>query len=118
MDWWNGMLPTSGQIRAARGFLNWTMQRLADEAKVSLATVVRAERAEGEPPISPAKLEHIRAALEGAGIEFTSGDIPGVRLRLPAWSRLGAAAVLGWAVNCRMRLGECLMLSEGLVLSL
>ena len=72
-----------GQIRAARGFLQWSAQRLADEASVGLSTVQRSEKTEGEPQITKANLAAIRAALEAAGVEFIpeNGGGPGVRLR-------------------------------------
>ena len=89
---------TSGQIRAARAFLNWTAQRLADEAKVALSTIVRAEKAEGEPPVKEEILERICIALEGAGFEFTAGPVPGLRLRRSAWPKIAVAMLSSTAV--------------------
>jgi transcriptional regulator with XRE-family HTH domain len=67
------------QCRAARGWLGWTQQELADRAKVGLSTL-RDFEARRRKPI-PNNLAAIRSALEAAGIEFTNGDVPGVRLR-------------------------------------
>ena len=76
---------TGGQIRAARGFLQWTAADLAEKAKVGLSTVRRAEDASGVPPLTAANLEALRRVLEGGGIEFIeqNGGGPGVRLREP-----------------------------------
>jgi transcriptional regulator with XRE-family HTH domain len=71
------MLPE--QCRAARGWLGWSQQTLADRAKVSVSTVKDFENRARKP--IPNNLAAIRGALEAAGIEFTNGDVPGVRLR-------------------------------------
>lgn len=68
---------TSAQIRAARGMLNWTVRQLAEAAGVHRNTITNAETERYDDPRS---LEAIRAALEGAGVEFINGDRPGVRL--------------------------------------
>jgi transcriptional regulator with XRE-family HTH domain len=72
---------TSDQIRAARALVRWSARELAVEAKLSLPTVQRLEAAQGVPSTSVKTLMSIKAALEGAGVEFTNGDVPGVRLR-------------------------------------
>jgi ribosome-binding protein aMBF1 (putative translation factor) len=71
------MLPE--QCRAARGWLGWSQQTLADRAKVGVSTLKDFENRHRKP--IPNNLEAIKRALEGAGIEFTDGDVPGVRLR-------------------------------------
>jgi transcriptional regulator with XRE-family HTH domain len=62
--------------------LDWSIQRLADEAGLSFATVQRAERAEAlSGYISTA--EKLRTTLEDAGIIFIDAGPdggPGVRL--------------------------------------
>jgi hypothetical protein len=48
-------------------------------AKVSTNTVTRLESGE---PLKPRTVEAIQRALEAAGVEFTNGDKPGVRLKV------------------------------------
>jgi transcriptional regulator with XRE-family HTH domain len=68
----------AAQCRMARAALQLGVRELAVKAKVSPATIVRFE-ASGE--LRERTVDAIRAALEGAGVEFTNGDQPGVRLR-------------------------------------
>jgi len=77
---------TGGQIRAARAFLRWTADQLARKAQLGVATVRRAEIADNEPSITVANAAAIRQALEEAGVEFTNGDAPGVKMRKGAWN--------------------------------
>jgi len=70
---------TSSQCRAARGLLDWSQQQLADAAGVGVVTVRQFEAGKGEP--RRATLAVIEQALQVAGVEFTNGDRPGVRLR-------------------------------------
>jgi transcriptional regulator with XRE-family HTH domain len=68
-------------IKAARALLGWSQEKLADAAGVSIPTVKRLEAAGDGPLGGAAETESkLRAALEGAGIEFTNGGSPGVRL--------------------------------------
>jgi DNA-binding transcriptional regulator YiaG len=67
------------QCRAARAWLDWSQQELADRAKVGLSTLRDFEGRRRKP--IPNNLAAIKGALEAAGIEFTDGDVPGVRLR-------------------------------------
>lgn len=78
-------LTTSRQIKAARAMLGWEQADLSEQAGIAINTVRRIEAgAPGEPiPGRTASLDKIRRALEAAGIEFTNGDAPGVRLREP-----------------------------------
>jgi transcriptional regulator with XRE-family HTH domain len=69
---------TSAQCRAARGLIGWNQQQLADAAGVGVATVRLFEAGKGEQRRST--LSVIKRALEAAGVEFTNGDRPGVRL--------------------------------------
>ena len=73
---------SSAQIRAARALLRWSAQDLADGSGVGVATIRRIELAEGVPSSNARTLEHLRVALEAAGVEFvgTPDDRPGVRL--------------------------------------
>ena len=69
---------TSAHVRAARGFLKWTVRDLADNSGVHRNTItkIEADQAKHEPTIAA-----VVRALEAAGIEFINGDGPGVRLR-------------------------------------
>lgn len=73
---------TSAQMRAARAMLDWTQPQLAEAAGVSVETIKRLERLEGEVTATRvATIDAIEKALVKAGIEFTNGDEPGVKLR-------------------------------------
>ncbi len=74
---------TSGQIRAARAFLRWRAEDLAQRSMVGVATIRRAELAESQTSLTAANDLTIRRALEAAGVEFINenGGGPGVRLR-------------------------------------
>jgi PAS domain S-box-containing protein len=60
---------TPGQVRAARGYLGWSAEQLADRAGVSFSTVRRIETP-GERGVRQQSLAAIRSALEEAGIRF------------------------------------------------
>ena len=66
------------QCKMARAGLGLGVRELADMAKVSTNTISRLERGE---PLMERTIDAIRAALEFAGVEFTNGDAPGVRLK-------------------------------------
>jgi transcriptional regulator with XRE-family HTH domain len=70
---------TPPQIRAARGLLNWTVQELAEKVGIhrNIISNIEAGRYAGDAET----LAAIRRMLEGAGVEFTNGRWPGVRLR-------------------------------------
>ena len=70
---------TPEQCRAARGLKDWSQSKLAAEAKVGESTVRNFEAGRSIPIAN--NLDAIRRALEAAGVEFTNGDQPGVRLR-------------------------------------
>ena len=69
---------TPGQSRAARRLLGWSQTRLAKEAGLGLSTVYDLECQRRD--VSAASVEKMRKALEAAGVEFTNGKQPGVRL--------------------------------------
>lgn len=60
---------TPEQSRAARGWLNWSQEDLAQRANVSLSTVRNFEKGRNVPIKN--NLDAIRVALEGAGIRFS-----------------------------------------------
>ena len=73
----------SAQIRAARGLLRWSADDLARESVLGLATIRRAEGADGATSLTAANDLAVRHAFESAGVEFINenGGGPGVRLR-------------------------------------
>ena len=74
---------TSAQIRAGRALIRWSAADLARDARLGLATIRRAEIADGRTSMTVANEHAVRRALEGAGVEFIddNGGGPGVRLR-------------------------------------
>lgn len=68
------------QVKMARAALDWSLDDLARAAGVHRNTVSNFET--GKYAGDPATLEKMQRALEKAGIEFTNGDSPGVRVRL------------------------------------
>ena len=70
---------TKEQCRAARGFLNWSQTVLAGRAGVDRSTVKDFESGRHTP--NRTSMSAIIGAMEQAGVEFTNGEQPGVRLR-------------------------------------
>jgi hypothetical protein len=69
------------QIKAARMLLDWSQDRLAEAASVGIATIKRLEAQDNGLGGRDDTVGKIVGALEAAGVEFTNGDQPGVRLR-------------------------------------
>ena len=67
------------QCRMARAGLGLSIGKLAIAAKVSPQTVVRFERGEA---IRKRTIDSLRQVLEAAGVEFTNGRKPGVRISI------------------------------------
>jgi transcriptional regulator with XRE-family HTH domain len=61
----------------ARAALGLGVRELAAAAKVSVDTVARFERGD---ELKERTIDALQRALEGAGVEFTNGDQPSVRL--------------------------------------
>jgi transcriptional regulator with XRE-family HTH domain len=72
-------LITSAQIAAARKLLGWPRDRLAPKAGVSATVLRKIEHGDYIP--SNEQLLGIQIALERAGVAFTTGDAPSVKLR-------------------------------------
>ena len=79
---------SGAQIRAARALLRWSAEELARKASLGHNTIKRAEANNGKTALTTANELAIRRALESAGVEFTNGDQPGVRLSKAAASHL------------------------------
>jgi len=72
---------TGRQIAAARTLLGINQPELAARARISLPTLKRMEASPGLSVGMVNNVVAVRVALEEAGVEFTNGDQPGVRLR-------------------------------------
>jgi transcriptional regulator with XRE-family HTH domain len=65
------------QLRMARAAVGWGVRELAKKAGVTANTVTRIENGADAKQSTMNRLQH---ALEAAGVEFTNGDQPGVRV--------------------------------------
>jgi hypothetical protein len=79
-------LLTAGQIRAARGLLDWTQKMLATATKLSVQTIKRMESVRGPDASTAANVDAVRRVLEDAGIAFLKpgerADCGGAGVRL------------------------------------
>jgi transcriptional regulator with XRE-family HTH domain len=90
---------SSAQLRMARAAIRWGVRELAAKAGVTANTVTRIENG---ADAKQSTMERLQGALEDAGVEFTNGEQPGVRLTQAVAKRLrGAdrAAQLGVSVK-------------------
>jgi transcriptional regulator with XRE-family HTH domain len=71
---------TATQCRRTREMLGWSAEKLGSQGQVGKKTVRRLESREGPRP-RQTSVAAICAAFEAAGVEFTDGDAPGLRLR-------------------------------------
>jgi transcriptional regulator with XRE-family HTH domain len=78
------------QCRMARAALGLGIRDLAASAKVSADTIARFERGEG---LKERTIEALQRVLEAAGVEFTNGEQPGVRLTNVAARSAGDSAL-------------------------
>jgi hypothetical protein len=96
---------TSELIRAGRALVRWEQRQLAEASSVSLPTVKRLEAKPGYLAAHASTVAALVRALEAAGIEFTNGEQPGVRLTKAAAARskepVGAAKQKGVAKATR-----------------
>jgi transcriptional regulator with XRE-family HTH domain len=76
------------QLRMARAAIGWGVRQLAEKAGVTANTVTRIENG---ADAKESTLNALKGALEAAGIEFTNGKQPGVRLSKVAETRSKAA---------------------------
>jgi len=77
------------QCRMARAALGLGVRELAAAAKVSIDTVARFERGD---ELKERTIDALQRALEAAGVEFTNGDQPGVRLTKATAARFAQPA--------------------------
>jgi len=73
------------QLRMARAAIGWGVRELAEKAGVTANTVTRIENG---ADAKQSTIDALQRALEAAGIEFTNGDQPGVRLTKAAAAHL------------------------------
>ena len=76
------ILLTAEQLRAARALIRWEQSTVAERAGVSVETIKRLEKLDG--PLVATKTATIlalEAAFREAGVEFTNGGEPGVKLK-------------------------------------
>jgi transcriptional regulator with XRE-family HTH domain len=75
------MAITSEQVRAARALLRWEQKDLAAASKISLPAIKRLETIPGALAAQARTIDALTLAFASAGVEFTNGDAPGVKLR-------------------------------------
>ena len=66
------------QLRMARAAVGWGVRELAERAGVTANTVTRIENG---ADAKQSTMDALQRTLEAAGLEFTDGEQPGVRLR-------------------------------------
>jgi len=71
------------QLRAARALARLEQGELAERAKVSVGTIKRLEAIVGPVSANVITVDAVVRALEAAGVAFTNGGEPGVKLRKP-----------------------------------
>ena len=76
------------QLRMARAAVGWGVRELAERAGVTANTVTRIENG---ADAKQSTMDRLQGALEAAGVEFTNGDQPGVRLTRAAAARSAEA---------------------------
>ncbi|WP_024922014.1 MULTISPECIES: transcriptional regulator [unclassified Afipia] len=72
---------TGAQVRAARGFLQWTVADLAKASGVGISTIQRMESEDGFPSARGGNIEAVHAALIAAGVTFLPDDQQGQGVR-------------------------------------
>jgi hypothetical protein len=70
---------TREQIRATRGLIKWSREKLSVVSGVPIRTLARIETGEAQPQAET--LKAIRTTFEGAGVNFITG--PSVRRAVP-----------------------------------
>jgi transcriptional regulator with XRE-family HTH domain len=78
---WYNRATRASQLRMGRAAVRWGVRELASKAGVAVNTVARIENG---ADAKQSTMDALQRALEAAGVEFTNGDRPGVRLVGPA----------------------------------
>jgi hypothetical protein len=73
------MTISGAQLKAARKLLGWSAIKTAVQSNVAPFLIGAFER--GQRDLAPETVSRLKTALEAAGIEFTNGAKPGVKLR-------------------------------------
>ncbi len=73
------------QLKMARAAVGWGVRELAERAGVTANTVTRIENGADS---KKSTMDALQKALEAAGVEFTNGQSPGVRIPPGAIDRL------------------------------
>jgi transcriptional regulator with XRE-family HTH domain len=73
------MTISAAQVREARRLLSWTLSTVGDKSDLSASTISFFETGRRRP--TALNVSRIRKVFETAGVEFTNGGEPGVRLR-------------------------------------
>jgi transcriptional regulator with XRE-family HTH domain len=77
---WYNRATRASQLRMGRAAVRWGVRELASKAGVAVNTVARIENG---ADAKQSTMDALQRALEAAGVEFTNGDRPGVRLVRP-----------------------------------
>jgi transcriptional regulator with XRE-family HTH domain len=89
------MLTTGNQLRAARSLVGMDQSTLAKRAGVNINTIGSMEKRGADILTSGLdKVKAVMAVLEAAGVEFTNGGEPGVKLK-----RRGAGTIPAEELN-------------------
>jgi transcriptional regulator with XRE-family HTH domain len=78
---WYNRATRASQLRMGRAAVRWGVRELASKAGVAVNTVARIENG---ADAKQSTMDALQRALEAAGVEFTNGERPGVRLIKPA----------------------------------
>jgi transcriptional regulator with XRE-family HTH domain len=93
----------------ARAALGLGVRELAAAAKVSIDTVARFERGD---ELKERTIDALQRALEAAGIEFTNGDQPGVRLTKATVARFAPTGALKPTITAKAVRGKTAKATE------
>jgi ribosome-binding protein aMBF1 (putative translation factor) len=72
---------TSAQIRQARELLGWEHSDLARRTHIDIYFLRAAERG-NTTALKASQVDAVENAFQSAGVEFTNGDEPGVKLTM------------------------------------